>query len=509
MRGRGIREHFRWPLGLDAVWLASPLFVIALSALLSPIRPFDYFWALVQGRACVQLGHVPTSNLFLFTLPPTEPFFNQPWLAQLAMFAAYSCCGHSANLWLLAALSVLAFALVLDAALRKGATPSRVALIALLAASFVAAGSGARTQMFAYPCFAYFIRLITLRQETYGARSLIGAGSVAALWANVHGSFVLLPLILGVPVLARVFEARFSSDHARAFRGSLRLLIAASLGTLVNPRGPLVYAYVLHYGSAVQATGTTDVTEWQAPSWTSPLGAALVASFAASTLVLVFRRRAARLDEGVLLLLFGALSLTSQRFLCWWALTAVASMSPLLGTSSRDPEQRGAPLANVGLLLSMAITVLLCLPGAPLFERVARDQRVQHRGARALGVETPIAIGKTLARDFRGRLFHDQALGGFVEWVLAESAPKPVAFVDQRFELTPAELWRDYFAVYEAQKGWREVLARYSIDGLLLHEERAAELVRALAREPEWRLDAREAGYRLYTRRAPHSAASR
>ncbi len=88
MSGRGLRDHFAWPLSLDAVWLISPVFLVAAAAVLSPVWPHDYFWPLVQGRACVQLGAIPTENAFLFTLPAEAPFFDQPWLAQLAMFGA-------------------------------------------------------------------------------------------------------------------------------------------------------------------------------------------------------------------------------------------------------------------------------------------------------------------------------------------------------------------------------------------------------------------------------------
>jgi hypothetical protein len=122
MRGRGLRHHFDWPLSLDAVWLAGPLFLVAFAAVLSPVRPFDYFWALVQGRASLQLAAIPSQNLFLFTLPAHTPFFDQPWLAQLTMFGAYCLGGHAANVVLLAACLVLAFALSLDTALRLGAS---------------------------------------------------------------------------------------------------------------------------------------------------------------------------------------------------------------------------------------------------------------------------------------------------------------------------------------------------------------------------------------------------
>jgi hypothetical protein len=457
----------------------------------------------VQGRACVQLAQIPTSNLFLYTLPDATPFFDQPWLAQLAMFGVSSVLGHAANTVVLALLLVLAFGLVMDAALRNGAQPSHVAWVALLGAPLLAIGSGVRTQMFAYPCFACLVWLVVERREKYGAGQLALAGGVSALWANVHGSFVLAPLILGLPALSRFFQSSATNKSWAWRRGALALFYAGCLGTLLNPRGPFVYAYVLRYGGAVQATGTTDVTDWQALSWTSPLGAALLVLFVASAIALVLRRRYAGLGESALLLLLGLLSFTSQRFLCWWVLTGIAVVSPLLHPLAKNPSPRGLPGANLALLSLLALVLLLCLPGQPLYGRAARGTLIPYGDARGLSTEVPPGIGETLAHGFRGHLFHDQALGGFVEWVLAEKQPKPVAFVDQRFELTPAQLWRDYFAICEAERGWQALLARYQIDGLLVHESRAAPLILALTRESEWRLSAREYGYRLYTREPP------
>jgi hypothetical protein len=171
-------------------------------------------------------------------------------------------------------------------------------------------------------------------------------------------------------------------------------------------------------------------------------------------------------------------------------------------TNRSRSTSRGTAIANLFLLSSLAAILLAASPGFPLFERLARAGHVPYADARVLGVETPVRIGAVLRRTFQGRLFHDQALGGFVEWVLAEDAPKAVAFVDQRFELTPESLWDEYFQIYEARGEWRRLLAKYAIDGVLIHEQRAARLVSALSVDPEWRLRQREFGYRLYTRRA-------
>jgi hypothetical protein len=160
---------------------------------------------------------------------------------------------------------------------------------------------------------------------------------------------------------------------------------------------------------------------------------------------------------------------------------------------------RAASGVNAVLIATFAAVLLLSLPGSPLFERAAQGRHLPYPEARVLSSETPLRLGELLFRSgYRGRLFHDQALGGFVEWVLARDAPRPVAFVDQRFELTPAELWRDYFKIAEARGDFRALLRRYDIDAVLVHDGRSAALVDALKRDPRWLLRARELRYSLF-----------
>ena len=500
MSGRGLRDHFGWPASLDAVWLASPLFLIAVVALLSPVRPFDYFWALVQGRACVQLGAIPTENAFLFTLPAEAPFFDQPWLAQVAMFGAQTLGGHSLNLLLLALCLALGLALAMDTALRLGADARAVALVALLAVPILALGANVRTQMFAYVCFSAVLRGASARGDRVDPKRALASGGVAALWANVHGSFVLAPLLMAAPLAVSLFKTLAAREAASDLRARSLGFLAVTAGTLVNPSGPLVYLYVAHYGRAVSVAGTTDVSEWQAPRVSSSADALffvlLGVSFAA---LLRFRRRIVP-EVTCSFVALGLLSLSSTRFEAWWALAAPVALGPLFPARAQaSPVSRAKSLVNAVLLATFAGVLLLSLPGLPLFERAAAVGHLPYPEARVLSNETPLRLGELLHRSgYRGRLFHDQALGGFVEWVLARDAPRPVAFVDQRFELIPAELWRDYFMLAEARGDFRALLRRYDIDAVLVHDGRSAALVHALNEDPRWLLRGRELRYSLF-----------
>lgn len=491
MQARGFRGYFVWPLGMEALWLSSPPLILLVVSLLSPIRPFDYFWALAQGRAILQLGRIPTENLFLYTLPVDAPFYNQPWLAELLLFGVERLSGSAGNVVLLGFLTALSVIVLMDTALRAGAAPRQVAFAALLVVPFIAQSSAVRTQMFALPCFALVLRYALLQSQPARPRALLWVLVVSALWANLHGTFVLAPFILGVRALQ-------SFRSPRAALGELSLVV---LATCINPRGPAVYAYVTRLGSAMGVGGRTDVTEWQALPLLEPTGLAfLLIALGGAALAFVYKGRVPAAGLLVVALLTVA-TLVSKRFLAWWALSVLATLPLLLGNWCVARDTKSLPGVNATLLGAAVVFVLASLPGGPVFERLAPNPEEATSAARVFGEETPLKTMRALEQEgYPGNIFHNQALGGLLEWTFGATSPKPVAFLDQRFELLPKGLWSDYFAISGARSDWQALLLHYGVGTLIIHEVEDARLVRALEHEPAWRLIHREFAYRTYVR---------
>jgi hypothetical protein len=261
----------------------------------------------------------------------------------------------------------------------------------------------------------------------------------------------------------------------------------------------------LGIGGAMRVARGTDVAEWQPLSFLDPLAWFLLVAMAGGVALAVIRReRVAPAALGAFLALSVG-SFVSQRFVTWAAFAAVATL-PVLLRSRMAPavdERRGIAWLNVGLVGVLAAVALGSLPGGPISARFAQDAHLPYPGSRALSDELPLHTVERLAREgYPGRIFHHQAIGGALEWTLARDRPKPVAFVDQRFELTPASLWRDYFIIARARSGFRELLDRYEVGTLLIDARDDAPLVDAVAHDAEWRLVAREFSYRLYERAA-------
>lgn len=481
----GLTGHWRFPLPISAVYLAAPVLVLMVAALLNAIKPYDYFWALAQGREIARTASNTTQNLFLYTLPTDAAYFNQPWLSQLVLYGFATHLGHGANVVLLACALALAMAVVLDAGLRLGIGPRGLAVAALLASPLLAMGAGVRTQLFAFPCLALAARLLFV--PGWNRRRLLWLLLVTAVHTNLHGSFVLVPVLAAAAMLGK-----------RELPMRLRWLTvgAVLLAGCLHPHGPRVLAYALSQPFALGVAGTSSIEEWKRLSPSTPLGAGFLLGVLL-WLAVAWRGRT-HLQSGPALA-FVALAIAATvtvRFVPFAALLAPLSL-PALGPMPTAPPTRTQGRVHLAFLVVFALVVLGCLPPGPLARMLARNRSVEDS---CFASEVPLALAERLTSLRPGRTFHTQAVGGLIEWTSCRQGPAPVAFVDQRFELIPGSIWGAYAQVCGASAGFEEILNRYGVRAVLAEPKESRPLLDALAANPAWRSVGREGEYRLYWR---------
>ena len=111
----------------------------------------------------------------------------------------------------------------------------------------------------------------------------VGSGSrpcSSSLWANMHGSFVLAPAILGYAWLDDVLRGRPA-------RTSFAVLVLGVLATFVTPFGPGVWAYAAGIGANPVIAG--QVSEWQRTTPFTVTGLLFYASVAAVAVAMALR----------------------------------------------------------------------------------------------------------------------------------------------------------------------------------------------------------------------------
>jgi hypothetical protein len=484
---------FRWPWSLESVWLVAPFAVVTLVLAAKPIPPHDYWWHLVLGREIAATGSIPRANLYLYSLPADLPFHDLPWLAQWLMFQLYALAGHHGNALALSACVLVGWWLLFDAALRRCDRVRVVAPIAVVSVLLSTPALAVRPQMFVFPLYAVLLSvLFGVADERLSRRWLWALPVCGALWANLHGSFVLCPMLIGAVGAAHLI-ARRCRVIAASWAG---VTLVAVVAGLMSPVGRGNYAYVLT-GISVR-----HVSEWQPPNASTGQGAAIWVAIALACLTVLLSLRRVRWHELALLGLVTLLAGSALRHVLWFAASLPIVLPRLLAERlPRGAATGGVPVLNAGFAVGLLAIVLTLQPGLLLERariRLLSSARASGAGKGLLTEEHPLALAERLKRDPpAGRLFHEQRVGGLVEFHLtAPGRPEPVAFVDQRMDLIPDAVWQEYFAISTAED-WQRRLNELGVTALLLHEGSQRKLLQAAHASPAWREVDREGPYRL------------
>ena len=136
-----------------------------------------------------------------------------------------------------------------------------------------------RPQLFGMVCFVAVAWLLSVRRTT--PRALWLAPVVVLLWANLHGSFFLGPVLIGLAWLQDLH------DRDPGARRTLLALIASAVATCLTPFGPAVWVYAA--GLTADPEVTSRVSEWQPTSIHDVAGVLFFAS-ALAVVAIVARR---------------------------------------------------------------------------------------------------------------------------------------------------------------------------------------------------------------------------
>ena len=400
-----------------------------------------------------------------------KPWLNQQWLAQLVLAMAFRLGGWFGLVALRALLGALVLSFVLLACRAAGAATKRAAWLTLASGFLLLAGFTLRPQLLGMGCFAVTAWLVARRRtHPQGVWIVI---PITVLWANLHGSFFLAPLLLGLG---------WVEDRWVRGRGSRTLLLAglgSLLATIVNPYGYRVWSYVadLPTNPVIRST----ITEWQPPSIEVYTGAAFFLSVVVVAGLLIARvRRPVPWGSLLPLVVFLAIALAAIRGVHWWAMAAPIVLAGVLEdrpapTERRDPA-RVLNAAIIGLLVLAVIgSVIQWVPytgsGMPTEGRLAF---------------APVGITRELQRTLQPGevVFNAQKWGSWLEFEF----PRSPVIVDSLIEVFPSNVWRNYYAVSSGVEGWQATLDAWDVDVAVLARDQQQGLIPKMGADPGWRL---------------------
>jgi hypothetical protein len=269
-----------------------------------------------------------------------------------------------------------------------------------------------------------------------------------ALWANVHGTFVIGPLVLGLTWVGDV------ADRSPTARQALLITVLSVLAACVTPFGPAVLSYAA--GLSSNASVTTLVSEWQPTSIRTAAGLLFFAS--ALAIVALLARRGRATDWPTLLWLgaFFAIGAYAERGIAWWSLAATVAVTRLVEPIHARDRSEPALIRriNVGAAVAIVLAGVALLP-------VWRPIDAGTRAPAGMLTDAPPGVTSALRDVVRpgDRILNAQRWGSWLEY----SFPGSLVAVDSRVEIIPAKVWRDYESVLAGRDGWHDIVESWGV----------------------------------------------
>ena len=454
----GTRPTRTFRPSLDDVWAALAVLIPVIVSLATRLVAIDLAYHVRAGEQVLG-GSIPHVESWTFTIRGV-PWVDQQWGAQALLALAHRGGGFATIAVVRAALIGATFGLVYLACRAKGAEPRSASLLSLGGFVVCFQTLSMRPQLFGVALFAASLWILAGRRD-HPAR-LWFLPVVAVIWANLHGSFVLAPLLVLVSLGEDLIE-RDPGWRRLALVGGITALV-----TLANPFGVEAWTYVwrLSTNPTIRAT----VTEWAPMSLATFSEVAFFASAAAAAVWLVRRRGPVPWGGHPVarhVLPVPAAGTTRP------GLVGARRARHVGGTAGRTRARprAGTRRLNAAVIAALVGVAIVSLP----WWRAPSDA--------GLVAEAPTGLAAAAEQLPAGSLLLvPQPWGSWFE----VASPATPLFVDPRIELFPPDVWNDYLTVRNAAPGWQAILDRYEVEAVVVDRRTWRPLLSELRADPGW-----------------------
>jgi hypothetical protein len=488
-RGNGLLGDGRLMLAITAA--------AAFLTFLGPLAAYDLWWHLKAGSLIIQDAQVPHTDIFSYTATG-RPWTFHSWLAAVALWGLWKGAGATGVVLFRALMMTASVVLAWALARRRGVGAAMAAVFALVAALQLRQAALARPLLFSFVLFGVFALMLQsaavaeppqgevrrAHRPRRAAYWLWGRGGRLALmaplmllWANLHAGFMVGFLLLGaygVGEMVRLAVVRGGRPYLRLlvadaegarFRAMLIAGVAALAASMATPFGAGALTYTVRVLGGIHLIG--KIQEWRptprsgdyAIFWALlVLGTALIArSWWSAARGGRLRQQAGRLFTDTLLFAgFGLMAVRGERNVAWVMLLAPALMGSRFGLSA---AHAGAAPGRRMIYGVAAIVLALAVGLTPFL----------HGRGRLSGIdEDHIPVQACDFIDAHGlayRTFNSYEWGGYVIYRLW---PMLHVFCDGRTDLYGDDVLGRYLRVAWGASGWRDVLAGYDVQMLLI-----------------------------------------
>ncbi len=469
-----------------------------------PLWHTDLWGHLAYGRVIVANRSLPATEP-LMPLSRGIPFNDLAWLSEVLGYLAFQWKGAAAIQFVYATSIVTCLGLLAYRTVRQSGT-IWAALLAIAACTWLEWQQFliVRPQLAGLVCFICL--LVTLTRKSIGGASFLIIPALFALWANLHGSFLIGFVLIAAFAVGRAIDlARKKATgivwRDPRFRRLLLLFGLALLGTFLNPYGWEIFRTAWE---TAWSPNFADLVEWRPLTLKMRQGqaAAVVAVALIAAYWLTPRRISAA--EVILLLGLAVAMLRGSRMIVWWAPLAAyflaingAAIWKRFRHQPSRKQSHSASEIRLGWTLAGILTLCVVAVCSPLGQSIVLGKDSSPR--ESFSAETPVdATAYLKTHPPQGQLFNTYEWGDYLLW----AGPKGIkVFVASHAHLVPRDVWLDYLRVISLQTGWERILDKYRTEIAVLDSVQHGDLVDSLRDSKDWSLEYEDDHSAIFVRR--------
>ena len=447
---------------------------------------------LASGRVIAQDGR-PQQDPFAFTTDATRPWINSNWLYDWGVFKTWSSTGASGVVILHALLGLLAFVLALRTTRLPLSHPACAASL-LLGGWLIAPVFQSNPLLPALFFMGLFLYVLTHHGGANRAWLILIPAQI--LWTQMHGTFMVGPVLTALFVLQAWMAQRRSESGAHAFRPLATLAVTLLVVTMLNPYGLGLHRYVL---------GTlTNPQLGVLIEWISPFQSEFAAAWPrhASTLALIlvaggfiFIRDRLPLAIALCAVAGAFLIVSSPRYAALSGLLvtpfvalSLAGLSRVLLQSFEEQPALAQRLGRVtfGILVAVGLFTVFFLASNRYF--VVTGSASSFGSGVCTEMLPTAACERILSKPgFPDRIINLAMDGGYLAWQL----PGRKVFTDPRVSVYGSQYYQGLARALLGQpESWSNLVQRWQPGAILLNGSwpGAGAALRRLADDKEWAL---------------------
>jgi len=429
----------------------------------------DSGWHIRTGEEILKTHTVPQKDLFSFSKPASD-WYAWEWLTDVLWAELHSTFGLRGICWFAGILIATFVALLLRFSLWMGAS-----LFISIATVLVASGAAsvhflARPHAFTLALLPLSVWLLESDRRRPSNR-VYWLVPLVAIWANLHGGFPAVLLVLGAAAAGSAVEVLIGAQGAewkRAIRYSV-LTAAAALASFVNPYGFRLHQHMIEYLRSDWIRNVVE--EFHSPNFRTENMLQFEILLFTGLLVAASLIQRKRITEALWILGFGHMALASVRHvtifaavvapylaveLTWWwkAQFEGSSRKSLAGIWNQINADLTPAFLRSTLWLPAILTVVLFLPAK--WTHWPSDYPKEMFPVELIHKRQQLLAQSRL-------LTTDQ----WAHYLIYLNYPVQRDFVDGRSDFFGPEIGNQYLQLLQGQHQWKALLVKHGFDHVL------------------------------------------